>query len=67
MAKYRVEFAQWHSYEVEADTEDEAVEQAEEEFATDMRYPIANVVPDEGILYKISDDEEEEQVDHWYI
>ena len=67
MAKYRVEFAQWYSYEVEADTEDEAVEQAEEEFATDMRSPIANTVPDEGILNKVSDDGEEEEVDHWYI
>ena len=65
MEKYRVDFAQWYSYDVEAEDEDEAIELAEEEFATDMRSPITDVVPDEGLLYQISD-EEEEEVGHWY-
>lgn len=60
MAKYRIDFAQWYSYEVEAESEDEAIELAEEEFATDMRSPIANVVPDETLVYEVDEDGERE-------
>lgn len=47
MAKYTVFFHQIYEYEVEAENEDEAVNIAEEDFATDMRSPIANTVWDE--------------------
>ena len=60
MANYRIAFAQWYSYEVEAENEDEALELAEEEFATNMRSPIANVVPDETLVYEIDEDGERE-------
>lgn len=60
MAKYWVDFAQWYSYEVDAEDEDEAVELAEEKFATDMRSPIANVVPDETLVYEVDEDGERE-------
>ena len=60
MAKYRIDFAQWYSYDVEAESEDEAIELAEEEFATDMRSPIANVVPDETLVYEVNEDGERE-------
>lgn len=47
MTKYTVSFAQWSTYEVEADNVDEAIGQAKEEFNHDMRSPIANTIWDE--------------------
>lgn len=64
MAKYRIDFAQWYSYDVEAESEDEAIELAEEEFATDMRSPIANVVPDETLVYEV-DENGEREIGHY--
>lgn len=47
MAKYEVTFTQYSSYEVEAETEDEAIDIAYYEFEADMRYPVANTFYDE--------------------
>lgn len=62
MAKFTVKFAQWTEYEIEADSVDEAIEQAEEEFESDMRSPIANIVWNEMIV----DNEEGEEIEHGY-
>jgi hypothetical protein len=62
MAKFTVSFAQWNVYEVEADNVEEAIEQAEEEFESDMRDPIANIVWDEMIV----ENEEGEEIKHGY-
>lgn len=64
MTQYRIDFAQWYSYDVEAESEDEAIELAEEEFATDMRSPIANVIPDEILVYEV-DEDGERQIGHY--
>ena len=45
--KYEVTFTRYHSYDIEADNEDEAIELAEEEFESDMRSPIADCYYDE--------------------
>ena len=47
MATFRVYVTQYHSYEVEADDENEAERLGLEEFYADMRYPIANTSYDE--------------------
>ena len=39
--KYTVRFEQYHTYEVEADSEDEAFNKAHKEFVSDMRTPVA--------------------------
>lgn len=57
--KYRIAFAQWYYYDVEADNENEAIEQAEDEFCSDMRSPIANIVWDEMHAYTLDEDENE--------
>jgi hypothetical protein len=40
--KFRVTFEQYHTYEVEADSEETAFDKAHEEFTSDMRRPVAN-------------------------
>lgn len=50
MAVFNVDIAQWYSYEVKADSLDEAIEQAINEFRSDMRSPIANLDYDEIIV-----------------
>lgn len=60
--KYTVRFAQWYNYEIEADSEDEAVELTQEEFWHDMRSPIANLIWDEMIV----EDENEKELEHRY-
>lgn len=47
---YTISFAQWVSYEIEADNINEAIEQAEKQFDKDMRSPIANTIWDEMIV-----------------
>jgi hypothetical protein len=47
MAKYNVTYIQYHSYTVEAESEDEAEYVAYKEFETDMRYPVANLYYDD--------------------
>lgn len=42
MAHFTVNIAQWHSYEVDAETLDEAINNAKDEFYSDMRFPLAN-------------------------
>ena len=41
MPRFEIIFTRYYSYDIEAETEDEAVEEAKEMFVTDMRYPIA--------------------------
>lgn len=60
--KYTVRFAQWYDYEFEADSEDEAIELAQEEFWHDMRSPLANLAWDEMIV----EDENEKELEHRY-
>ena len=57
---YTISFAQWVSYEIEADNPDEAIEQAEKQFDRDMRSPIANTVWDEMIV----ENEDGEEIVH---
>lgn len=40
--RYTVRFEQHHTYEVEADSKDEAFNKAHDEFLSDMYYPTAN-------------------------
>lgn len=58
MAVFNVSFAQWHDYEVEAETLEKAIEQAEQEFTTDMRDPIANITWNEMVVYNENGEEE---------
>ncbi len=53
---YTITFIQNHTYEVEADSESEAENKAYEEFASDMRRPVAQIWYDE---VEIECDEEE--------
>ena len=62
MAQFTIRFAQWTEYKIEADSADEAIEQAEEEFNYDMRSPIANTVWDEMIV----ENEHGEEIEHGY-
>lgn len=62
MAKYTVFFHQIYEYEVEAENENDTVDIAEEDFAVDMRSPIANTVWDEVEVL----DENDNEVIHGY-
>ena len=62
MAKYTVFFHQIYEYEVEAENEDKAINIAEENFAVDVRSPIANTVWDEVEVL----DEDDNEVIHGY-
>lgn len=42
MGKYRVSFIQYHTYDVEAETESEAEDKAWKEFQSDMRGSVAS-------------------------
>ena len=44
--KFEVTFTQYYTYEVEAESEDEAVSKAHRQFESDMRSPIANTAYD---------------------
>lgn len=50
--KYKVSFIQYHTYEVEAETEDEAIELAEEKFEVHMHRPIAQNWYDEVEVFE---------------
>ena len=54
--KYRVSFVQWYDYYVEVDSEEEAVDIAEEDFVSDMRTPIANTTYDEVNVYELEEE-----------
>lgn len=47
MNKYTITFIKYYTYEVEADNEDEAIDEAEELFSSEMRRPIADCTYDE--------------------
>lgn len=57
--KYTVKFEQYHTYEVEAESEDEAFDKAHEEFVSDMRTPVANSWYDAVDIYYDEVEEEE--------
>lgn len=56
---YTVTFSQYHTYNVEAENENEAFNSAHEEFLRDMYYPATNTWYDEVCV----DCEEEEDED----
>jgi hypothetical protein len=64
MAVFNVSFAQWYHYEIEAETLEKAIEQAEEEFVSDMRDPVANISWNEMVVY---DENDEEELAHEYM
>ena len=47
MSRYTVTFTQYYTYEVEAESEDIAENEAYEEFKSDMRCPVADTCYDE--------------------
>jgi hypothetical protein len=59
MKEYKVYFTKYYAYYVEAETEDEAIEIAEDDFRADMRCPIADTTYDEVNVYGYDYEEEE--------
>lgn len=57
MPKYKVWFTQYYSYEVEAEDEDTAFEEAHEEFRSDMCYPVARTCYDEVEIEEMEEEE----------
>lgn len=53
MKKYKIDFFKCFTYYVEAGTEDEAIEIAEDEFCDDMCYPIADATYDDMEMEEI--------------
>jgi len=47
MAKWNVTFTQYYTYNVDAETEDEAFAKAEKLFDKEVHYPVANTLYDE--------------------
>ena len=62
--KYRVVFTQYYEYEVEAKNDSEAHDKAHQEFAAEMRHPVANTVYDEMEIERL-DDEEDYDDESW--
>lgn len=56
--KYRVTFCQYSVYDVEADSEDDAIDKGYEEFRVEMSRPIANTVYDEVEVEEIEEEDE---------
>ena len=54
MARYKVTYTQYSTYEVEAENEQDALTLAYCEFESDMRYPVANTIYDEVEVEEIS-------------
>ena len=46
MKSYTVTFTQYYTYKVEANDEDEALDNAHKEFVSEMRYPVTNTLYD---------------------
>jgi hypothetical protein len=61
MSTYYVNFAQWYSYEVEADNSDEAIKLAQDEFLEDVRCPVCRTEYDEVQV----EDENGKEVAHY--
>lgn len=59
--KYRVKFFQCYEYDIEADNEDEAIENAEEEFKADMCSPIVNTVWDSMECWTIDENDNDDE------
>ena len=57
MSRYTVTFTQHYTYEIEAENEDAAENEAYEEFESDMRYPVAHTFYDE-IEIKCNEEDE---------
>lgn len=57
MAKYRVLFTQYYSYNVDAEDEQTAIDLAYDEFHSDMCCPIANTCYDDVEIEEIEEDE----------
>lgn len=47
MARFKVTYTQYYTYEVEAENEQEALTIAYYEFESEMRIPVANTIYDE--------------------
>lgn len=58
--KYYVTFTQYFGYDVEADSEDEAIDAATELFESDMRTPIARTDYDEVEVDREEGDDDSE-------
>ena len=59
MKEYKVYFTKYYTYYVKAETEDEAIEIAENDFRADMRCSIADTTYDEVDVYGYDYEEEE--------
>lgn len=57
MRKYRVSFIQYHTYDVEAETESEAEDKAFKEFQSDMRCSVASTQFDDMEVEDWSDED----------
>ena len=53
MSKYAVSFIQYNTYEVEAENEEEAFDNAHNLFVTEMRQPIAHTHYDDCEVYEL--------------
>lgn len=51
---YEVTFTQYHTYEIEAESDDEAMELAESEFVSDMCRPIADTHYDDVEIMRVN-------------
>lgn len=58
---YVVSFAQWDTYEVEAENVNEAIDKAYEDFHAEKSRPIANTIYDEVIV----ENEDGEELAHY--
>jgi hypothetical protein len=54
--KYNVTFYQYHTYEVDADNEDEAIDKAFDDFIDYMRRPTAHTDYDEVKVRKVNEE-----------
>ena len=55
MARFEVSFIQYHTYDVEADTEEEAEDKAFKEFQSDMRRGVSSTFYDDMEVKKWED------------
>lgn len=58
---YKVRFEQYHTYHVEANSEEEAFDKAHKEFVSDMCYPVANTWYDFWDVECEDEDEDEDE------
>lgn len=53
MSKYAISFVQYYTYEVEAENEEEAFDDAHSLFVSEMRQPIAHTNYDDCEVYEL--------------